>query len=38
VTIGCGARAGDFHLRTVFAGWRGGIVPLDSDVDLPDRV
>lgn len=37
VTIGGDARSrtSDFHLRTVFAGWRGGVVPVDSDVELP---
>jgi hypothetical protein len=28
------ARRAGFAVRTVVAGWRGGIVPLDSDIDL----
>lgn len=27
-------RRGDFAVRTIVAGWRGGIVPLDCDTDL----
>ncbi|MBS0641739.1 MAG: hypothetical protein JSS43_17895, partial [Proteobacteria bacterium] len=25
------ARQGDFHIRMLFAGWRGGVVPADAD-------
>lgn len=31
-----GRRAG-FAIRTVVAGWRGGVVPLDSDIDFGQR-
>jgi hypothetical protein len=28
-------RAADFHVRTVFSGWRGGILPVHSETALP---
>lgn len=28
-------RAADFHVRTVFSGWRGGILPAHSEIALP---